>query len=259
VTSRSAGIASERPFYALHADAYDALITDPVEPWVDAVQEQLIAVGLRRASILDAGCGTGRQAQGLIARGHRVTLLDASPALLDLAKRRCPGAPAVVADLCGPDLGAPDLDVMFDAIVSRGVLNDLVGDDERDAACAAFADLAADRGLLILDVRESRASRPRADGRWRRSHARLDTGQTLEFRSRPTWAADRIVVDERYVLTAADGASSERRYRFEMRPWSPAELAARLGSVGFEDVTIAAGVGRRTPDRLLVTARRGLR
>jgi hypothetical protein len=41
VASPSAGVAAERPFYDRHADAYDALISDPVEPWVEAVDESL--------------------------------------------------------------------------------------------------------------------------------------------------------------------------------------------------------------------------
>jgi hypothetical protein len=55
VTSRSARITTERPFYDLHAEAYDALITDPVEPWVDAVHTQLADAGMASSPLLDAG------------------------------------------------------------------------------------------------------------------------------------------------------------------------------------------------------------
>ena len=57
---RSAEVARSRPFYAAHAEAYDLLITDPVEPWVSAVHDRLVADGSAPATILDAGCGTGR-------------------------------------------------------------------------------------------------------------------------------------------------------------------------------------------------------
>ena len=58
VASPSADVAAERPFYDRHADAYDALISDPVEPWVAAVDESLQAAGFSNAKVLDAGCGT---------------------------------------------------------------------------------------------------------------------------------------------------------------------------------------------------------
>jgi SAM-dependent methyltransferase len=114
-----------RPFYDLHADAYDALITDPVEPWVDAVDDHLRTAGLSSASVVDAGCGTGRHARALMDRGHRVSLLDASPSLLAIASRRCPDSPAHQTDIC-----TPKLHETFQAITCRGVLNDLVSDEE---------------------------------------------------------------------------------------------------------------------------------
>lgn len=45
------------------------------------------------ASILDLGCGTGRpMAEWALARGHRVTGIDQSDALLDIARQRFPQA-----------------------------------------------------------------------------------------------------------------------------------------------------------------------
>ena len=39
-----------------------------------------------------------------------------------------------------------------------------------------------------------------------------------------------------------------------MRPWSSAELSAALRHNGMRHIDIAAGVGRRTADRLFVVA-----
>ena len=251
--SRSARVSTERPFYDLHADAYDALITDPVAPWVDAIDGLLRECGVTSAQLLEAGCGTGRHAAALIERGHHVTLVDAAPALLAIAARRCPGSPAVLADLC-----APGLIGTFDAVTCRGVLNDLVEDDERDRALASFASLLAPSGVLILDVRERDASIGRADGEWRTTHAELPDGGRLTFSSRPSWTGERILVEEHYELAPADGgAISSSTYSFWMRPWTHDELTAGLRTAGFHGVEIRPGVGRRTADRLLVRARRG--
>lgn len=250
--SRSAEVAEGRPFYALYAQAYDSLITDPVDHWVDAVDHELRAAGLSAAAVLDAGCGTGRHARALIERGHTLTLLDASAALLRIASGRCPGSETLLADLCTPHATRK-----FDAITCRGVLNDLTEDDERDAALNSFAALTRHRGVLLLDVRESEESQRRADGRWRAASGRLPDGSRLIFSSRPTWRAGCIVVDERYELVSTPtGGSEVHEYRFEMRPWTKQELRARLSEAGFVNIEIHPGIGRRTPDRLFVVAQR---
>jgi SAM-dependent methyltransferase len=255
VSSRSARVSSERPFYDLHAEAYDELITDPVEPWVQEVHGHLRNAGLDRASVLDAGCGTGRHAAALIKRGHRVDLLDASERLLAIARRRCPGSRAYRIDICAPNV-AGQVHGQFEAITCRGVLNDLVLDAERDAALESFAALCADGGLLFLDVREAAAARQRADGRLRHVEVELEDGATLRFTSRPLWSANCVLVQERYELRLRDGTTSAHDYLFRMRPWEPGEIQAGLVASGFSRVRILPGVGRRTPDRLFVVARR---
>lgn len=245
-------MAAERPFYDRHADAYDALITDPVDPWVAAVQDAVRAAEFDNARLLDAGCGTGRHAAALIERGHDVVLLDASAALLRIARKRCPDAPALVSDLCAPGLTGP-----FDAVVARGVLNDLVTDRERARALRAFAGLTRVGGVLVLDVREAGMSRHRADGAWRSKHADLPDGSHLRFVSRPTWNDGRIVVEERYELDGGrSGASEVSEFLFEMRPWARDEVQRLLTSAGYGSIEMHTGAGRRRQDRLLVTARR---
>lgn len=252
VASPSADVAAERPFYDRHADAYDALITDPVDPWVTAVDDELRAAGFSNASLVDAGCGTGRHAAALIDRGHHVVLLDASAALLRIARRRRPGAPALVSDLCNPALSGP-----VDGVIARGVLNDLLTDSERALALRAFARLTRDGGVLVLDVREANSSRERATGAWRAIDADLPDGSRLRFISRPTWNNGHIVVDERYELTRGNGEVLDlSEYRFEMRPWSKDEMHQLLTEAGYERIEMRAGVGRPTTDRLFVTARR---
>ena len=245
----SARVSAERPFYARHADAYDALITDPVEPWVDEVHDRLVRAHRSPAALLDAGCGTGRHAAALIAKGHRVDLADASPALLARAGERCPGARALLVDLCATDpLGA------YDAVTCRGVLNDMTTDDERESVIASLVGSLRPGGLLFLDVREADAARLRADGRDRRVVADLGDDTELRFTSRSRWQRGLIRVEERYEFVVAGRVTEESRYDFAMRPWSRAELSSVLRRHGLRRVDITAGVGRRTPDRLFVAA-----
>ncbi len=157
VTSQSARVSRTRPFYARHAQAYDLLVADPVEPWVEAVHERLVRSGWPAAPVLDAGCGTGRHAAALTALGHRVDLADAADGLLRQASARCPGARTFHADLCSLNL-AP----AYQAVTCRGVLNDILGDTDRDAVLRSFGAALRPGGLLVRGCpRATGITRPR--------------------------------------------------------------------------------------------------
>ncbi|GAB3836858.1 class I SAM-dependent methyltransferase [Dactylosporangium cerinum] len=250
MVSASARTSSKRPFYALHGDAYDLLVTDPVEPWVDTVHDELTGSGRSPATILDAGCGTGRHAAGLIAKGHRVDLVDASAHLLDQAAARCPGSRVQLADLC-----LLRMPTAYDAVTCRGVLNDMLDDAERHSAVRALAGCLAPGGVLFLDVREAEASRLRADGVARSREVHFDEGGRLTFVARTTWTGGRLTVEETYELDRPGERKRESHYSFAMRPWTEPELRDVLRECGLHDVRVSPGVGRRTPDRLLVIAR----
>jgi 2-polyprenyl-3-methyl-5-hydroxy-6-metoxy-1,4-benzoquinol methylase len=73
---------------------------------------------------LDAGCGPGVLAQVMAARGARVTGIDLSPRLIEMAREQDPGNTIDyrVGDLAVPH---PDLVGTFDAIGSYLALNDV--------------------------------------------------------------------------------------------------------------------------------------
>jgi SAM-dependent methyltransferase len=58
---------------------------------------------LRGAAVLDAGCGSGAQAQWLLEQGADVVAIDLSPRMIEEAERRCGGRGRfLVADLAEP-------------------------------------------------------------------------------------------------------------------------------------------------------------
>ena len=251
VPSHSARVSAERPFYDLHADAYDALVTDPVEPWIDSVHQRLQSRGRVPSSILDAGCGTGtacESADRARPPGQPVGRIGAAPCH---RLQRCPTSPTYLADLCEPNIRA-----RFDAVTCRGVLNDLIEDQERDDAVRQLATLLVTDGTLFLDIREATAARRRADGRPQTRRATLDDGTILDFTWRPTWADDLLLVTERYELARPDGRRTVHEYEFCMRPWRRSEIRDTAPGTRFRHVDIRAGLGRRTPDRLFVMAQR---
>jgi SAM-dependent methyltransferase len=63
----------------------------------------LVPANLRGATVLDAGCGSGAQAQWLLEQGADVVAVDLSPKMVEEAERRCAGRGRfLVADLAEP-------------------------------------------------------------------------------------------------------------------------------------------------------------
>src|SRR3954447_7064995 len=75
------------PFYDLEYGDYDADL--------DFYRQSALLVTARRqrtTRVLDLACGTGRVALALAAAGHRVTGVDAAPAMLALAQAKAAAA-----------------------------------------------------------------------------------------------------------------------------------------------------------------------
>jgi len=63
----------------------------------------LVPGNLAGAAVLDAGCGSGAQAEWLLDQGAEVTGIDVSPRMIEEAERRCGGRGRfLVADLARP-------------------------------------------------------------------------------------------------------------------------------------------------------------
>jgi SAM-dependent methyltransferase len=229
----------ERPFYGRFGWAYDLLVDDPVEPWVDAVERVLPN---RPARILDAGCGTGRHAEGLAGRGHELVLADASGTLLSQAMEQLPTAEVHLGDLAHLRLDTP-----VDAVTCRGVLNDVVEDDAREAVLGSLARALRPGGILVADVRELEATA----ARYPEPLTRTKTVGELTFTADIRLEDGLLRVHERH-----ERAGDVAEHDLTMRPWTREELRRRLANAGFTSVTFAPGVPAERRDRLLVIARR---
>jgi SAM-dependent methyltransferase len=258
--TRKANDALLRPFYAEYAWAFDLLIDRPVEKECSVIVAWLVGRGiLPGVEILDAGCGTGRYARELARRGYIVNGVDLSPKLIEVAT-------AAVADRTGgvsfavADILASPTD-RFAAILCRGVLNDIVDDDRRDAVFAAFARALRPNGALILDVREWTASVARKSREpIFRKRVSTDRGE-LTFTSVTELDTEHrlLLISERHELV---GRGDERvsDYHFVMRCWEREELAGLFARHGFGNIqyfgaydqSVAAGA----TDRLVAVAQR---
>ncbi len=106
--------------------------------------------GLSRCRVLDAGCGTGTLALELHGRGHEVTGLDLSGALLEEARKK--DREGSVRWTRG-DITAFDLGERFDLIVSvTDVLNHLETLDDWERAFRCFARHLRPGGYVFFDL-----------------------------------------------------------------------------------------------------------
>ena len=155
------------PFGDWDAATYDRIAV-PMTRWGIGVVERLTLRG--DETVLDAGCGTGRVTELLLARlpHGRVIALDASPAMLELARERLSGdgrVTFVLSDLLQP----LPLDEPVDAVMSTATFH-WIADHQRlfenlATAMRPGAELAAQCGG-VDDIASVRSAVERVAGRW---------------------------------------------------------------------------------------------
>lgn len=96
---------------------YDRRFEDLASTGMDMHGEAALVASYGPATVLDAGCGTGRVAIELASRGYDVVGVDVDPAMLAAARSKAPALTWVEADLTDP---AFDLGRTFDVVVMAG-------------------------------------------------------------------------------------------------------------------------------------------
>ena len=251
---------TNRPLYTELAWAYDLIINKPVERWCGFIhgilQQQGIPPGGR---VLDAGCGTGDYAIRLGRRGYRVLGLDTSAEMISQAGSKDRGSTGNVQFLEADLLEMPVLPA-FDAILCRGVLNDLTSDDDRRHIFPAFAVALRKKGLLILDVRDwdrslvSKKAQPLSQRR-----VATDRGELI-FRSETGCdeGGHRLLIRETSELISG-GTTKHTSFDLAMRCWTTDELTGSLSAAGFSVIKLLGDYDESIPvgstDRIIAIVR----
>lgn len=141
-----------RAIYAEHADRYHALVS--AEDARGELPQALAALArLEGADALDVGAGTGRITRLLCEAGARVTALEASPAMLAVARREL-GHRATLVE--GDARALPFPDGSFDVVVAGWVFghfrhwNEPGWRDDVGRAIDEMRRVARPRGVIVV-------------------------------------------------------------------------------------------------------------
>jgi SAM-dependent methyltransferase len=160
--------------------------------------------GVRQAgSVLDAGCGTGRVAIELHARGIDVVGADLDIDLLELARAKAPAIRWVHADLA-----VMQLDRRFDMVAMPGNVMLFCRDDDRLAVVHSCAQHLLPGGLLVAGFSCDRSFSVDEYDRLCRSSELMPVHRWSTWDRTPFTDGDRYVVavHERTLRARLDGA-----------------------------------------------------
>jgi len=191
------------------------------------IVDLLAPVRARQGLVLELGCGTGLLTTELIAAGHRVIATDASPAMLDIARRLVGESAQEVRQLTLPDDPLPQAD----AIVAVGhPLSYLPDAAAVDRALIAIAAALRPGGVLAMDICDLEWGRARRDMR-NFAQAGADWAIITEF-SVP--APDRFVRDITTFVPNSDGSWRRGSEHHENVLIDTAQIPALLGRLGVQ-------------------------
>ncbi len=141
-------------------DEYQRRFDELAASGKDMHGEATFVRAFRPATVLDAGCGTGRVAIELAGRAIdgtdiEVTGVDVDPSMLATARERGPAVEWIESDLCTLDLGRT-----FDVVVMAGNVPLFTPPGTHAALVSAVAAHVAPDGLLIAGFSTDWKDRP---------------------------------------------------------------------------------------------------
>ncbi len=135
--------------YTRLAGVYDEVVIDPChDRWASFLHEVWSADPQGVRSVLDLCCGTGILASELIVRGYAIVGVDASDAMLALARKRV-GPEPVLSRTTLPDL---TLEGVFDAVVCTFDGLNYLTPDELGLTMTAVAHRLRPAGWFVFDL-----------------------------------------------------------------------------------------------------------
>ena len=199
--------------------------------WTESGPSFLALVPPPGRRTIDIGCGEGRVARDLKARGHDVVAVDAAPTLLRLAQEADPDGEYVLADAANLPFGAGAFDVAV-------AFNSLMDIDDMPGAIAEAGRVLAPRGRFCICI----------------THPMRDAGR-FEPGSR---SAPFVIRGSYFGKRRLEDRVTREGLEMHFRSWAYAfeDYACALAAAGFviEALREPPDRGRRVPNFLLIRA-----
>jgi SAM-dependent methyltransferase len=224
-------VSEQESVFADYSRYYDLLYGDKdYDAETAYVQALLARHGLKQASVLEFGCGTGRHGRRLAALGHRVHGIERSAEMVALVEP-AEGFSFEQGDICTVHLGR-----RFDAVLALfHVVSYQVDNVAARAVFARAAEHLAPGGLFAFDVWYSPAvavQRPAVRVK------RVEDAQVAVTRiAEPAIHPNANRVDVHYTIFATDKASGrivQFREVHPMRHFSAPEIELLADAAGFD-------------------------
>lgn len=215
--------------YEAMAPVYDDFTAHhDYELWLGNLLPKARRHGLSGNRLLDVGCGTGKSFLPMLERGWEVTACDISPAMLELARAKCPDTVRLsVADMRElPEFGEFDLVWSLDDAV-----NYLLSGEELGEALRGMRANLAPGGLLMFDVNTLQAYRT-----FFAEEQRLERGgQRLTWRGLGSPdAAPGSIGEARLEVEPLGGEGEVETHLHRQRHFPEAEVLELLEAAGLE-------------------------
>lgn len=209
------------------AEVYDQIYEETFDRFYGWLTTQTLGTisGIARPSsrILDFGAGTGRLAIPLAARGHRVTAVEPSGAMLTVLRRKAANAGWDIDTIETPMKGY-SRDGSFDlALCVFSVIAYVLSEDDLEASFRAAASGLRPGGLLLLDVPN-----------WSVFASNDVKTTNVERRVSVTPGDGDTFTYEEHTKVKRDGAWLSVHDRFGLRFWPVRKVRAALAKAGFK-------------------------
>lgn len=138
-------------YYKTIASFYDTIVPRDIKGICDSVEEILRGYTSKK-EILDLGCGTGRFAIELAKRGYRMTGLDITNEMLEVAQRNARKEDVKVRFIKG-DIRNFQLKKKIGIIWARGSIGDLLELNDVQRAFENIKNNLSKKGIFVFDIR----------------------------------------------------------------------------------------------------------
>jgi len=214
------------PFTRLAA-VYDAIMADVgYEAWVDFVLREATRRGFAGGRLLDLGCGTGNATTPALDRGFVADGVDASPAMVAVARRKRPDARFFVADVRTLDL--PHRYALAYSVFDA--LNNLLSDADFVATLTSVRAHLEPGGWVAFDAN----TRVGLTYLWEDDRAEGWAGEVY-YRWLHSYDPSTDLATVEAYCEGPEGAFTEVHHE---RPYDPEDLTRLLTGAGFEAIEV---------------------